>query len=73
MEIPVGLYYHLGKGNEMEKAGRKTYESPMIERVPLVAEEAVLYACKCVGPQISGPPQGFCSGYFQESCSNVAS
>ncbi|MHB1464086.1 MAG: hypothetical protein ACYCXU_03090 [Thermoleophilia bacterium] len=57
----------------MGQVGRKIYETPTVERVPLVAEEAVLYACKCVAPQVSGPPAGWCSGVFHESCSNVAS
>jgi len=48
---------------------RKGYEAPVIEMVPLVIEEAVLANCKCVSPQIDGPPSGWCSGVFQVSCS----
>ena len=53
--------------------GRKLYSEPLIEAVPLVADEAVLANCKCVGPQIDGPPTGWCSGYFQQSCAAVGS
>ena len=52
---------------------RKAYLSPEIERVPLVVDEAVLGNCKCVEPQISGPPTGWCSGYEMVSCSTVGS
>ncbi len=57
----------------MKNSGRRPYREPRIERVPLVAEEAVLGNCKTVSPQISGPPPGWCSGVFQESCSSVGS
>jgi len=52
---------------------KKVYASPTIELVPLVIEEAVLANCKCVHPQIDGPPTGWCSGVFQVSCSTVGS
>lgn len=52
---------------------RKEYKSPSIEIVPLIAEEAVLGNCKSVGPQISGPPTGWCSGEFMQSCATVGS
>lgn len=52
---------------------KQAYIEPRIERVPLIPEEAVLSACKCVAPQVSGPPAGWCSGEFQMSCSAVGS
>jgi len=53
--------------------GKQAYIEPKIERVPLIPEEAVLFNCKCVAPQIDGPPQGWCSGEFNVSCSTVGS
>ena len=52
---------------------RKEYKTPEVERVSLVPEEAVLFNCKCIGPQVTGPPTGWCSGYESMSCSNVGS
>ncbi|MHB1361794.1 MAG: hypothetical protein ACYCW5_04235 [Thermoleophilia bacterium] len=52
---------------------RQTYVEPKIERVPLIPEEAVLSNCKCVAPQVTGPPQGWCSGVEMVSCSTVGS
>ncbi len=57
----------------MQQSKRKSYVEPLVERVPLVAEEAVLFNCKCVSPQIDGPISGWCSGYSQVSCSSVGS
>lgn len=50
---------------------KRDYESPQVERVPLVAEEAVLFNCKCAAPQIDGPPTGWCS--YSGSCETVGS
>jgi hypothetical protein len=52
---------------------KKVYTEPTIEKVPLIPEEAVLANCKCIGPQIDGPPTGWCSGYEGVSCSTVGS
>ncbi len=57
----------------MKDGARRPYRAPAVERVPLVAEEAVLFNCKCQAPQVSGPPTGWCSGVFGESCSTVGS
>ena len=56
----------------MGKVGRKTYQAPVIERVPLVAEEAVLYNCKCTTPHLTGEYSGWCSGQWG-SCDSVGS
>ena len=50
---------------------KREYESPQVERVPLVAEEAVLNNCKCAAPQLDGPPTGWCSE--TGACSSVGS
>jgi hypothetical protein len=55
------------------RMSKKSYSEPMIEVVPLVASEAVLANCKCIGPQVDGPPAGWCSGYEVMSCSTVGS
>lgn len=52
---------------------KREYEAPAVERVSLMPEEAVLYNCKCVSPQIDGPISGWCSGYEHVSCSTVGS
>ena len=52
---------------------KKDYSSPVIERVPLVMDEAVLANCKCVGPEVTGPITGWCSGYEVQSCQTVGS
>ena len=50
---------------------KREYESPRVERVPLVAKEAVLFNCKCAEPQIGGPPAGWCS--HAGACETVGS
>ncbi|MHB1325814.1 MAG: hypothetical protein ACYDGS_08745 [Thermoleophilia bacterium] len=52
---------------------RKEYNSPSIEIVPLIAEEAVLSNCKVGSVVAVGPPQGWCSGVVMLSCSAVGS
>ncbi len=57
----------------MKDSGRRLYRAPQIERVPLVAKEAVLSHCKCVANFSNGPLTGWYSGTYDVSCSAVGS
>ena len=46
---------------------RRPYQPPQLEQVELVAEEAVLQACKT--PQIFGPNRDPCVGSGPDKCS----